>query len=94
MTPTKRKELLKEKFGDNYLAFMQDLSNVSLSHREIGEKWGVCRGVVSRYVTELGYVHSGKIKMQIRNAYRVQERVRHRQETARQLMSVLMRRSK
>jgi hypothetical protein len=92
MTPNERKEMLKNKFGDKYLEFMNDLSNVSLTHISIGKKWGIDDGMVGRYVQDLGYAHTGKIKRLLRIGYRVQQRVKARQETSRQIMEVLKRR--
>ena len=92
MTPDKRKETLKRRFGDRYLEFMTDLNNVAMSHADIAMKWEIDRSLISRYVDDLGYSHTGRIKQNLRTTYAIQKRIRQRQETARQMMRLFQRR--
>jgi len=92
MSITKLKEKIKERFGDKYLEFMTDLSNISLTHKAISEKWKLNATTLSNWVDVLGYVHTGDIKKRLRNQYRIEKRVRAREETGRQMLELLKRR--
>ena len=93
LTPNQKKEnlknRLKERFGDNYMQFMNDMSNVSFTHLDIGNKWKVNPGVISTWVKVLGYTHTGAIKQKIRVAYRIQQRVKNRDEVNKKIFQIL-----
>jgi DNA-binding MurR/RpiR family transcriptional regulator len=90
MNITKRKEKIKERFGEKYLEFMQDLSNISFTHKHLSEKWKVSVATIHKYIEDLGYHRTGHVKMQIRNTYKVQRRVKEREETMKKIMKILV----
>jgi len=92
MTKETLKESLKIRFGDKYLEFMQDFSNISFTAVELGKKWGVNSSLLCKWCKILGYSHSFSIKQDLRSAYRIARRVKARQETARQILSILQKR--
>ena len=89
MDAKSRKYKLKTLFGDKYLQFMSDLNNISLTHNEISKKWNVKKRSLSVWINDLGYVHTGFIKMKLRNHYAIQKRVKERQEKMKKIISLL-----
>jgi hypothetical protein len=83
------KRYLNERFGEKYLEFMQDLSNIALTGKQISEKWHCAFSTLSRWIAILGYTRDFKTKQQIRGYYRVAARVRERKEKTEKLMSFL-----
>jgi hypothetical protein len=87
------KERLKVRFGDKYLDFMQDLSNINLTCKYLSEKWTVSDNQLARWVEILGYSHTFGIKQKLRVAYRIARRVKQREETAKQILNILAKRN-
>jgi hypothetical protein len=85
---------LNERFGEKYIEFMQDLSNIALTGKQISEKWHVSYQALARWIGILGYSRDFKAKQQLRGYYRVAARVRERQEKTEKLMSFLANLSK
>jgi hypothetical protein len=83
------KEKLQERFGDKYLEFMNDLSNIKFTHKELSEKWNVAECTIGKWIETLGYCHTGTIKAKMRVAYRIAARVKRRQETAIQMLNII-----
>ena len=83
------KERLKERFGDKYLEFMSDITNIKFTHKELSEKWNVAEGTLTKWIDTLGYCHTGTVKFQMRSAYRIAARVKRRQETAIQMLNII-----
>ena len=83
------KEKLKERFGEKYLEFMSDLSNIKYTHKELSEKWKVTEGTIGDWIETLGYAHTGRVKAQIRVAYKIAARVKRRQETTIQMLNII-----
>ena len=92
MYKSKLKEKLKTRFGDKYLEFMSDLSNVSLTHKSVVEKWKVGSSTIKQWIDVLGYTHDGRTKQLLRGHYKVAKRIRAREETGRQMIELLKRR--
>lgn len=83
------KEKLKERFGDQYLEFMSDLTNIKYTHKELSEKWKVTECIIGKWINILGYTRTGYIKQQMRSAYKIAARVKRRQETAIQMLNII-----
>jgi hypothetical protein len=83
------KEKLKERFGDKYLEFMSDLSNIKYTHIELSKKWNVTECTIGKWIETLGYAHTGRVKAQIRVAYKIAARVKRRQETTIQMLNII-----
>ena len=89
MSITALKEYLKERFGEQYLEFMSDLTNIKFTNKELAIKWKVSASAITKWIDALGYCHTAKVKSQMRIAYKIAARVKRRQETAIQMLNIL-----
>lgn len=80
---------LNERFGEKYLEFMQDLSNITFTSKKLNEKWHVGYQTLARWTDILGYTRDFKTKQQLRVYYRVAARVKARHAKTEKLMSFI-----
>jgi selenophosphate synthase len=85
------KERLKKRFGDRYLEFMSDLNNITYTGTKIRQKWGVYPATVATWIDILGY-KSFDTKIEMCRQYKLQKKIRDRQETMRQMLAIIARR--
>lgn len=89
MNITKRKETLKERFGDRYMEFMNDLSNITIPHIELSKKWNISTTSLQRIVDDLKYSRTGRIKQAIRTTYRINRRIKKRREVMNKFLDMI-----
>lgn len=85
----KLKARLKERFGDRYLEFMNDLSNYQIKQKDLCLKWEVSDSAIRNWIDILGYHRTGDIKQRMRNQVKVDKRVRKRRETANKILKMI-----
>jgi hypothetical protein len=95
MTDSKRviklKEKLKTRFGDRYIEFITDFNNINCALSMMTKKWNVSAKTLYRWAEILEYKDFGT-KREMQRQYRLQKKMKDRQETVRQMLSVIARR--
>jgi hypothetical protein len=94
LTETNVRFHIKKKFGDRYLEFLNDLTNINFTAQELTKKWGPTHHTLKTWNKLLGYRRSFNMKLQMRLAYRADRRAKHRQETGKLMIALLQKRNK
>ena len=87
------KNRLKARFGDRYLEFMSDLNNITYTGLKIYKKWNVTHQTAAAWADILEY-KSFATKIEMCRQYKLQRKIRDRQETMRQMLSIIAKRKK
>lgn len=84
------KELIKNRFQEKYLEFMQDFNNINFTLKMLKDKYGVNQATLARWTDNLNYHRTFRIKRLIQSTIRISKRVKARKDASSKLINFIM----